>query len=299
MLMKHKTTHLLFVFFPLLLLSLSSTSCVSKKAHLEVLAAHGLQLAGLNARLDSTAKVIYRLELELAERRGENAALLATQDKLQDRIAGLRDEADQLKKESASAVGDLDERIKQKNELITARQAKIDALLATLEQRNAAMNQLALDLRDTLQQVDASVYDLESADGRISLSFKSDFLFSAGVTNRLSTASQQALGYIAYVLSLYPALEIQVIGHTDNAPLRRTSIQDKWEFSALRAASIVQLLTKRFELSPSRVAAVGKGDFSPRASNATPEGRARNERIELLIYPSEERLLRDLRRALE
>jgi chemotaxis protein MotB len=298
MLMKHKTTHLLFLFIPLFL-SLCATSCVSKKAHLETLAAHDRQLAGLNAQLDSTAKFIYRLELELAERRGENAALLATQDKLQDRIASLRDEADQLRKESASAVGNLDERIKQKNEVIAARQAKIDALLATVEQRNAAMNQLALDLRDTLRQVDASVYDLEAADGRISLSFKSDFFFSPGVTNRLSTASQQVLGYVAQVLSIYPALEIQVIGHTDNAPLRRTSIQDKWEFSALRAASVVQLLTKRFELSPSRVAAVGKGDFSPRASNATPEGRARNERIELLIYPSQERLLRDLKRALD
>jgi chemotaxis protein MotB len=295
--MKQKATHLSFALFFLAVL-FSSVSCVSKKAHLEILASHDHQIASLHEQLDSTAKAIYRLELEVAGQRGANAALLATQDKLQDRIAALRDESDQMKQQAASTVEGLDERIKQKNEAIAARQAKIDALLATLEQRNSAVNQLAMDLQDTLRQVDAANYDLEVVDGRISLSFKADFFFAAGVTNRLNSAGQEALAFVCAVLNLYPALDVQVIGHTDNAPLRRTSIQDKWEFSALRAAAVVQLMTRRFGLSSNRAAAVGKGEYAPRASNVTPDGRARNERIELLIYPSQERLLRDLRRAL-
>ena len=295
--MKQKATPLFFALSFLAVL-FSSVSCVSKKAHLEILASHDRQIASLHEQLDSTAKTIYRLELGVAEQRGANAALLATQDKLQDRIAALRDETDQLKQEAASTVEGLDERIQQKNEEIAARQAKIDALLATLEQRNAAVNQLAMDLQDTLQQVDAANYDLDVTDGRISLSFKADFFFAEGGTNRLNAAGQQALEYVCAMLNLYPALDVQVIGHTDNAPLRRTSVKDKWEFSALRAAAVVQLMTRRFGLSSNRTAAVGKGEYSPRASNATQEGRARNERIELLIYPSQERLLRDLRRAL-
>ena len=129
--------------------------------------------------------------------------------------------------------------------------------------------------------------------------FQADFLFYSGSTNKTHTAGRLALDNVSHALSLYPTLEVLVIGHTDNSPLRRSSINDKWEFSALRAATVVQLLTQKNELSPNRITAAGKSEFAPRASNSTPDGRARNERIEIRVFPSQERLIRDLKRALE
>ena len=294
--MKHSTTLFFLLLFSFLLLL---SSCVSKKKHLEILAAYDSQLGLLTERLDSSAYVIRQLELEVAERKGENNALLVTQHKMQDRIIALDDEIERLQSESASKVENMDSRLQQRDAIISTKQGKIDALLATLEQRNAAMNQLMLSLQDTLRQLDSTVYDLETTNGQLSLSFQADFLFYSGSTNKTHTAGRLALDNVSHALSLYPTLEVLVIGHTDNSPLRRSSINDKWEFSALRAATVVQLLTQKNELSPNRVTAAGKSEFAPRASNSTPDGRARNERIEIRVFPSQERLIRDLKRALE
>ena len=87
--MKHSTTLFFLLLFSFLLLL---SSCVSKKKHLEILAAYDSQLGLLTERLDSSAYVIRQLELEVAERKGENNALLVTQDKMQDRIIALDDD---------------------------------------------------------------------------------------------------------------------------------------------------------------------------------------------------------------
>lgn len=75
-----------------------------------------------------------------------------------------------------------------------------------------------------------------------------------------------------------------VEGHTDNVPIRSTQYPSNWELSAARAASVVRyLLSLNHALPPERYMAVGYGEFHPRASNATPEGRAKNRRVEILF----------------
>lgn len=291
--------HLLFYILTLLFATLLLSSCVSKKKHLETVAAFEQHIDSLGYRIDTANNRIYRQDLKLAERKGENQALLAGQDKLMNRIIELDDEIERLQNESANRVESLDGRLQQKDVIIAQKQAKIDALLATLNQREQAMKELEHAIRDTLRALDSTLYTVEAANGQLSVSLKLDFLFYPGSTNKTNSAGRDAIEDISRVLSNYPALDILVIGHTDNSPLRRSSISDKWEFSALQAATIVQLMTKKYELSTSRVMVAGKGEFEPRASNATPEGRAKNERMEIRVFPSRERLIRDLRRRLE
>ncbi|MCO6492393.1 MAG: OmpA family protein [Phaeodactylibacter sp.] len=285
---------LLLTFSPLLL-----PSCVSKKKHLEAIAAYDDTITGLRSRLDTANNRIYRLDLDVAERKGENSALLASQDNLLSRIIELDDEIERLQSESATRVESLDGRLQQKDAVIADKQGKIDALLATLNQRDQAMRELEQALRDTLKQVDSTVYTIEVANGQLSVALQLNFLFYPGSTNKTHSAGRDAIERISRVLGNYPTLEVLVIGHNDNTPLRRNSMDDKWEYSALQAATIVQLMTKKYELATSRVMLGAKGEFEPRASNATAEGRAKNERIEIRVFPSRERLIRDLRRRLE
>ncbi len=285
---------------PLLLLSfLLLSSCVSKKKHLEAMAVYGQRVDSLHYLLDTSYNRIYQLELDIAHRQGANEALLATQDKMQDRIIGLDDEIERLQHEAANREESLDSRLQQKDATIAAKQAKIDALANTLGQRQKDMSQLARLLRDTLSSMDSTAYSINIADGQISVSLSSNFLFYPGSTSKTHSAGRQALEKISRVLSAYPALDVLVIGHTDNTAPRRNSISDNWEFSVLRAATAVQLMARKYELSANRITAAGKGEFAPRASNATAEGRALNERIEIRIFPSQERLIRDLRRELD
>jgi len=274
-------------------------SCVSKKKHLAALAVANQVSDSLQLQVDSTLEVIDTLRIRLAEQRGANEVLLITQDKLQDRIIALDDEIERLEDESASAAENLGGRLSMKEDTIQALRNQLTEIANTLEERSTALNTVNTLLLDTLAALDSTVYDLRYLDGSLSLSLSADFLFYSGSTTRLHTAGENALENISRVLTSFPQLEVMVVGHTDNSPLRRNSINNKWEFSSMRAATLVHQMTRQYELSTSRVIAAGKGDFAPRATNTTEAGRAQNNRMELLVYPAQKSLARDLRRKLE
>jgi len=284
-----------FAFFLALFLT---TACVSKKRHLATVQRYNELADSLAYQLDSTRQLVYGLRLDTAERRGENMALLSSQQNLLDRIIELDDEIERLQQQSASQVENLDERLEQKDALIAEREATIDAARALLEARSEALMELSGQLRDTLWAIDSSAFTVELGNGQLALSIPSDFLFYPGSTSKTRRAGREALAKTAELLVPYTGLEVLIVGHMSSAPLRRRSIDTKWLFTAMRAATLADLMTRDMDLSTGRVMAAGKGDFAPRASNATEEGRALNDRIELRIRPSEERLRRDLRRIL-
>lgn len=75
---------------------------------------------------------------------------------------------------------------------------------------------------------------------------------------------------------------IHVEGFTDNLPINTAKFPTNWELSAARAGSVVRMLAAD-GVDPSRLAAVGYGEFQPIADNSTAEGRARNRRVILVI----------------
>ncbi len=83
------------------------------------------------------------------------------------------------------------------------------------------------------------------------------------------------------------ALMVEVSGHTDNVPLRQdqSTFNSNWSLSAARAVAGVEYLIEKFQLPPSRLAAIGYAYGQPLDTNNTPEGRARNRRVEFKIKP--------------
>ncbi len=82
-------------------------------------------------------------------------------------------------------------------------------------------------------------------------------------------------------------LMVEVSGHTDNVPLRQgqSAFTSNWGLSAARAVASVEYLVDKFELPPSRLVAMGYSHGQPLDTNNTPEGRARNRRVEFKIKP--------------
>src|SRR5690606_26454348 len=90
--------------------------------------------------------------------------------------------------------------------------------------------------------------------------------------------------------------QFQVAGHTDNVPLRRGPYKDNWGLSAMRARSVLTYLVAPLEeegggLDERNWSAAGYGSRDPVASNETPEGRAQNRRVELVVLPNVEEML--------
>lgn len=76
---------------------------------------------------------------------------------------------------------------------------------------------------------------------------------------------------------------IRVEGHTDNVPIKNLRFPSNWELSTARATAVIAHLITKFGLTPNRISAAGYGEFHPVMSNQTPEGRARNRRIDIVV----------------
>ncbi|WP_447977015.1 flagellar motor protein MotB [Candidatus Nitrospira bockiana] len=87
---------------------------------------------------------------------------------------------------------------------------------------------------------------------------------------------------------LYRVDEVRVQGHTDNVPIRSPIFPSNWELSAVRAVMVTRVLTQLYRVDPTRVSASGFAEYRPVADNLTPENRAKNRRVELLVLIDDE-----------
>ncbi len=112
-------------------------------------------------------------------------------------------------------------------------------------------------------------------------------LFPSG-TDMLTRQGIDTLNTINTVLEGYPNRPICVEGHTDNVPIGPT-IQDKfatnWELSTARAIRVMNYMAEHLKLDESMMAVKGYGPYKPVADNDTPDGRAQNRRVIILISP--------------
>ena len=88
------------------------------------------------------------------------------------------------------------------------------------------------------------------------------------------------------ILVTYDNNIIEVEGHTDNVPIHSSKYEDNNVLSMYRALSVANYLRDTTTLDPAYIKSSGRGEYVPIADNATPEGRARNRRVEIKIYNS-------------
>lgn len=128
-------------------------------------------------------------------------------------------------------------------------------------------------------------YDVvfDPSAGTITVTLPNAILFSPGKA-MLKKATSVELDHIKSVLqSRYPGKQIDVVGHTDADPIKKSKWKDNWELSAQRALSVVRYLLKR-GIAKDEIRAVGCGASQSIASNATSSGKARNRRVEIVVH---------------
>jgi chemotaxis protein MotB len=108
-----------------------------------------------------------------------------------------------------------------------------------------------------------------------------DLLFASGQAS-LSPRSDALLSEIAQLLQLAEGHPVAVEGNTDNVPIHGGTYPSNWELSTARASTVVRFLLAK-GVAPSRLTAVGYAEQRPVASDGTPEGRALNRRVEIVV----------------
>ncbi len=77
--------------------------------------------------------------------------------------------------------------------------------------------------------------------------------------------------------------QIQIEGHTDNIPIKTALYPSNWELSTARATALLRHFMERGKIPPTKFAVSGYAEYQPITSNDTPEGRAKNRRVDILV----------------
>ena len=128
-------------------------------------------------------------------------------------------------------------------------------------------------------------YDVafDPSKGTITVTLPNAILFDSGKAT-LKKATSSELDHIHSVLrDKYSGKQIDVVGHTDTDPIKKSKWKDNWELSAQRALSVLRYLVKR-GIPEDKIQAVGCGQSQPIASNSTASGKARNRRVEIVVH---------------
>jgi chemotaxis protein MotB len=124
---------------------------------------------------------------------------------------------------------------------------------------------------------------LNSKEGTVTLTISDKILFDSGKAT-LKKSSSTELDHIKSVLqSKYAGRRIDVIGHTDSEPIKKSPWKDNMQLSTERANVVVRYLVEH-GIPQDSIRAIGHGDSQPIASNATAAGRAKNRRVEIVVH---------------
>jgi chemotaxis protein MotB len=121
----------------------------------------------------------------------------------------------------------------------------------------------------------------EPGDSTIVLSLPELVLFESGA----AALRAEALPFLRALAEVLIELDrqIKVQGHTDNVPIRTAQFPSNWELSAIRAVMVVRALGELYGVPMKNLSAVGYGDSRPVIDNTTPENRAKNRRVEIVV----------------
>lgn len=214
-----------------------------------------------------------RCQTELTRSQGD----LTTARARSDEEAGAREHAQTVEMEYLKLRQNLKATETQLDELRRAR--------AQAEQRSDLYRSLVSRLKE---MIDAKTLAVEIRKGKMLVKLGDAVLFDPGKAD-LKPTGESALRTVAAALREIPDRDFVIAGHTDNLPIKSSPYRSNWELSTARAVTVVRFLQQE-GVNPSHLAAAGYSEFDRLVDNDTPEHRAQNRRIEIVVMPKLEEL---------
>lgn len=183
------------------------------------------------------------------------------------------------------------EELKNKEKLIAEKVLILKDLYAKLNKQDSISKALNNTVKNALMGFNPDELTIELKNGKIYVSMTDKLLFKSG-SAKVEAKGKTALKKLADILIKNPDIEILIEGHTDNVPIKNDTYKDNWDLSAARAISIVRILHDEYKVTPAKLTAAGRGEYFPKASNDTPEGKAKNRRTEIILSPKLEGLFK-------
>ena len=294
-----------------------ATSCVSKKVYTDLenkfadLKKENREISDKNEEL---TKAKNKLELDQAALQKEYDKIKAERDKLQTDYAAASNNLKTLQASYSALEKNSDEALQanmtKNRELLAKLEAKEKALateqdrlnkllgdfkersqrVAELEQimaaKEAGMKKLKETLSKALNGFEGKGLTVHQKDGKVYVSMENKLLFNSG-SYAVSPEGKKAVVEVAKVLVANPDIAVLIEGHTDNDKFAGAvgQIENNWDLSTKRATAIVAIMEENKGINKQNLTAAGRGEFAPLMANDTPEGKAKNRRIEIILTP--------------
>jgi chemotaxis protein MotB len=300
----------------LVLIALSS-SCVSKKVFNE-LETKFADLKKENRKTqdlyDSISKSKSQLDSDYSKLKKDYEKTKAERDKLaidfaaadknlktlQASYSALEKNSDESLKENMAKNRELLAQLEAKEKALAAEKERLNKLSADLKKgtdrvnelesimaaKEAAMKKLKDALSKSLKAFEGKGLTVNQRDGKVYVSMENKLLFESG-SWAVGSEGKKAVVLVASVLAQNPDISVLIEGHTDNDKFAGAvgQIENNWDLSTKRATAIVNILSENKGVKKDNLTAAGRGEFAPLMSNDTPEGKAKNRRIEIILTP--------------
>ncbi len=268
--------------------------CVAKSDYLQKQAeADGLNrnLAVLTAENTGLKEQIDRLHANRDRLIVERDTLVAERDKL----AAERDDlSTRLVAKTGETIRAIDKLQERNAELEGDKQMLQESITLLKKTREEAVRtvsktyeNLLAEMKGEIEQGQIAITELK---GKLTVDVVDKILFDSGRAE-VKPEGLEVLKRVVAILMEVTDKTIRVEGHTDNVPISGALVKrypTNWELSAARSITVTRYLEKE-GLDPALLSAAAFGEYQPVADNDTPEGRAKNRRIAIILLPKEEK----------
>lgn len=173
----------------------------------------------------------------------------------------------------------------QEQVFVQPNQQEIDreaALQAEQEALQKELDEQLTELQDALdQEVEQGLVTLEKTESSVIIRIQEKGSFGSG-SARLDPGFHEVMARISAVLASKPG-KILVAGHTDNIPISTGRFRSNWELSSARAVTVLHSMLRNNNVEEGRIVVQGFADTRPLVNNDSPQNRAKNRRVELIL----------------
>ena len=216
-----------------------------------------------------------------------NEGLQKENDNLKEQVAFLKENNTTVLKQlqDLSVISSSQaESIKKSLDNIGAKDAYIVDLQTAMARKDSLNMALVMNLKGAIGNMNDADINIKVDKGVVYIDISDKMLFRTG-KYEVTPQAKDVLGKVAMVLKNQPDIEFMVEGHTDNVPYRSGVLLDNWDLSVKRATAVVRILQNQYGLDPRKMAASGRGEYSPLMDNSTSDNRAINRRTRIVILP--------------
>ncbi len=224
---------------------------------------------------------LQELQRRVAELDTSNRDLHAKLAQAEQQVAIYRDQSGLLQKQLADTA----EKYRQAQLAQTDAKRQVEAFQASVRRRGGATITANNSVRQSLSMVQIPGVDVRQQQDVIRIALPVDQLFQRGTAQLAPTAYAYLDKVADAIVRNYPRQRVAIEGHADSGPDFTGMNMTAHQLSSLQALSVFDALTRRNHLPARQLFVEGMGANHPVASNATEAGRAKNRRIEIVVYP--------------